>query len=68
MKDKIALFKESLKDDVVVNKKEYLLTLAVLILGSILLGIILSPKKEMVFGSFNGNGNYPCDQEDEDEE
>lgn len=68
MRNKIACFKESLKSDVVINKKEFLLTLAVCILGGILLGIIMTPKKEVTIGSFNGNGCGMQDDEEDEEE
>lgn len=64
---KLELFKESLKEDVIVNKKEYILTIAVCILGGILAGIIFSPKKNMIMGSYNGNG-CPVSDIDEDED
>lgn len=55
-------FIESLKEDIVINKKEYVLTLSVCILGGILAGIIFSPKKQTTIGSFNGCGfDNPCD-------
>lgn len=54
MIEKINEFKNSLKEDYAINKKEYILTLAVCILGGILLGMIASPKKHSVIGSYNG--------------
>lgn len=67
--NKLAQFKESLKDDYVINKKEYLLTLAVCILGGIVFGILFSPKGDSAIGSYNGNGCFNApDDEDEDEE
>lgn len=57
-------FRESLKEDIVINKKEYILTLAVCVLGSMLLGLLLSPKGARIYGSYNGNG---CNEIDEDE-
>jgi len=65
-------FKESLKTDVVINKKEYLLTLSVCILGGILFGMIITPKKALTIGSYNGNGwdngyALPDDEDDDDE-
>ena len=65
---KYELFKESLKEDIVVNKKEYLLIIAVCILGGILAGIIFSPKKSMTIGSFNGNGCQIPDMDETAEE
>ena len=57
-------FRESLKEDIVINKKEYILTLAVCVLGSMLLGLLLSPKGARIYGSYNGNG---CNENDDDE-
>ena len=53
---KYNVFKESLKENVVFNKKEYLLTLTVCILSGILFGMILSPIKNLTIGCYNGNG------------
>ena len=61
---KLAAFKESLNDDVIFNKKEYILTIMVCILGGILFGMIITPKKALTIGSFNGNGWEPKDLED----
>lgn len=68
-------FKESLNENVIHNKREYLLILAVCILGGILFGMIITPKKAMTIGSYNGNGydfkglgcENPDDSEDEDD-
>ena len=57
-------FKESLKDDIIINKKEYVLTLAVCALGSLLIGILLSPKGARIYGSYNGNGCAEIDDEE----
>lgn len=66
---KFAAFKESLKDDVIFNKKEYILTLLVCILGGILFGMLITPKKALTIGSFNGsyNGYNTGDDNDENE-
>lgn len=66
--NKLAQFKESLKDDYVINKKEYLLTLAVCILGGIVFGILFSPKGDSAIGSYNGNGCFAGSDDEEDEE
>lgn len=67
MFNKIKAFKESLSDDVVFVKREYLLTLAVCILGGILFGMIVTPKKALTIGSFNGCGWNALDDDDEDD-
>lgn len=69
MKEKWSIFKESLSDVTMMTKREFLLTLAVCILGGIVFGVFFSPKKSMVIGSNNGNnsGNYGRKDEEEDE-
>ena len=68
MKEKIKEFKESLTDIIFINKKEYLLTLAVCTLAGLLLGIIFSPKGDTTLGSFNGNNNNGSIDGDQDED
>ena len=60
MKEKWEIMKETMEDTVSMSKKEFWLISAVCILGGILLGILISPKKSLVIGSNNGNnsGNY----------
>lgn len=69
MKEKWSIFKESLSDVTMMTKREFLLTLAVCILGGIVFGVFFSPKKSMMIGSNNGNnsGNYGRKDEEEDE-
>ena len=57
MKEKFLLWKESLKDEVKMSKKEYLLVIAVCILGGIVFGLLTSPRKTTTIGSHNGNNN-----------
>ena len=57
MKEKFMLWKESLKDEVKMSKKEYLLVIAVCILGGIVFGLLTSPRKTTTIGSHNGNNN-----------
>ena len=57
MKEKYMLWKESLKDEVKMSKKEYLLVIAVCILGGIVFGLLTSPRKTTTIGSHNGNNN-----------
>lgn len=38
------------------SRREFLLTLAVCILGGMVFGMFFSPRKNMVIGSNNGNG------------
>lgn len=57
MKEKWEEFKATLTDIVMMSKKEFLLTMAVCILGGIVFGIFFSPKKSTVIGSNNGNNS-----------
>ncbi|MDD6490613.1 MAG: hypothetical protein PUG54_00070 [Firmicutes bacterium] len=57
MKEKWETFKASLADVTSMSKREFLLTIAVCILGGIVFGMLFSPKKTMVIGSNNGNNN-----------
>ena len=50
-------FKASLSEVVTMSKKEFLLTTAVCILGGIVFGLLFSPRKSTVLGSYNGNNN-----------
>ena len=68
MKEKWELFKVSLTENKTMSKKEWLLTLAVCVLGGIVFGMLVSPRKNVTIGSNNGNnsGNY-TGEEDRDE-
>lgn len=71
MKEKWEEFKVSLSDTTSMSKREFLLTLAVCILGGIVFGIFCSPRKSTVIGSNNGNncGNgCGCVEDEENEE
>ena len=57
MKEKWEAWKETLEDSVVMSKREFLLTIAVCILGGIVYGMLTSPRKNMTVGSHNGNGS-----------
>ena len=39
------------------KKREYFLTLAVFILFGLVIGMLISPKKRVMLGSYNGNYN-----------
>lgn len=63
---KLIAFKESLNEDIVKNKREYILTLLVCVLSGILFGMLFSPKRESTIGSFNGNGCFVKNPDDND--
>lgn len=68
MKEKWSIFKESLSDVTAMTKREFLLSLAVCVLGGIVFGVFLSPKKTMVIGSHNGNNSGNCGQKSSEDE
>ena len=71
MKEKWEEFKVSLSDTTSMSKREFLLTVAVCILGGIVFGMFCSPRKSTVIGSNNGNncGNgCGCVEDEKNEE
>lgn len=72
MKEKWELFKESLTETTSMSKREFLLTIAVCILGGIVFGLLFSPRKHTVIasnnGSNNGNGNTNAGTQEEEEQ
>ena len=73
MKEKWENFKVSLSDITAMSRREFLLTVAVCILGGMVFGMLFSPRKSMVIGSNNGNNsgngkNSGCGQEMEEGE
>lgn len=57
MKEKWELFKESLTETTSMSKREFLLTVAVCILGGIVFGLMFSPRRQTMIASNNGNNN-----------
>ncbi|MCM1135255.1 MAG: hypothetical protein NC400_06720 [Clostridium sp.] len=55
MEEKWEVFRASLSDETSMSKKEFLLTLAVCVLGGIVFGMLFSPKKFTMIGSQNGH-------------
>jgi len=49
------LFKDSLSEEKIMTKKEWLLTLAVCVLAGMVFGMFASPRKCTTIGSHNGN-------------
>ena len=66
MKEKWGLFKMSLAETKTMTKKEWLLTIAVFALSGIVLGMLISPRKNTTIGSNNGNNNNvnPADDDE----
>ena len=57
MEERWEEFKATLTDVTSMSKKEFLLTMAVCVLGGIVFGMLFSPRKSMIIGSHNGNGH-----------
>ncbi|MDE7333818.1 MAG: hypothetical protein K2O16_16645 [Lachnospiraceae bacterium] len=57
MKEKWENFKASLSDITAMSRREFLLTVAVCILGGMVFGMLFSPRKSTVIGSNNGNNS-----------
>ena len=55
MREKWELFKESLLEEKTMTKKEWLLTIAVAVLAGIVVGMLTSPRKNVMIASHNGN-------------
>ena len=71
MKEKWEEFRVSSSDTTSMSKREFLLTVAVCILGGIVFGMFCSPRKSTVIGSNNGNncGNgCGCVEDEKNEE
>ncbi len=63
MKEKWELFKVTLQETKSMTKKEFLLITSVCILGGMVVGMLISPRKSMVIGSHNGNNNGSNNQD-----
>lgn len=64
---KLQKYWKSLDRNLIVNQRELLLGLTVCALAGVLTGILVSPRKHMTIGSYNGNGTFPP-MEDEPED
>jgi hypothetical protein len=62
MKRIIAFFK-NIPDEMFISKREFLLTIAVSVLGGIVIGMIGSPRKTQIFGSYNVSGGGNAEEE-----
>ena len=64
---KLQKYWKSLDRNLIVNQRELLLGLTVCALAVVLTGILVSPRKHMTIGSYNGNGTFlPMEEEPED--
>ena len=61
MSEKWESFKETLDDVKSMSKREFLLIIAVCILGGIVFGMLFSPRKSVMLGSYNGSNNKGTD-------
>lgn len=68
MKEKWELFQESLTETTSMSKREFLLTLAVCVLGGIVFGLLFSPRKHTMIASNNGNNNGNGNAANQEEE
>jgi len=56
-------FMESLCEEKVMSKKEFVLIVSVGVLAGIVFGFLFSPRKTTIFGSYNTEGIGCCDDE-----
>lgn len=63
MREKWELYKDSLTEVKTMSKKEWLLIIAVCLLLGIVIGMFLSPRKNVTIGSNNGNNNGSNNQD-----
>ena len=66
MKRVMNFFKD-ISEEIRISKREFLLTIAVCVLGGIVVGMIGSPRKKQVIGSHNGNGWWPVEEDENDD-
>lgn len=57
MRDKWEIFKATLTETKTMTKKEFLLITAVCVLGGLVVGMLVSPRKQVAIGSHNGSNN-----------
>lgn len=60
MKERWKEWTASLTDPQIMSKREFLLTVAVCVLGGIVFGMLCSPRKSTMIGSNNGNNSGNC--------
>lgn len=57
MREKWEIFKATLTEQKTMTKKEFLLIVAVCVLGGLVVGMLTSPRKQVTIGSHNGSNN-----------
>ena len=57
MREKWEIFKTTLTEQKTMTKKEFLLIVAVCVLGGLVVGMLASPRKQVTIGSHNGSNN-----------
>ena len=57
MKEKWEIFKATLTEQKTMTKKEFLLIVAVCVLGGLVKGMLSSTRKQVTIGSHNGSNN-----------
>ncbi len=57
MREKWEIFKATLTEQKTMTKKEFLLIVAVCVLGGLVVGMLASPRKQITIGSHNGSNN-----------
>ncbi len=62
---RIVDFFKSIPEEIHISRRDFLLTIAVSVLGGIVFGMIGSPRKTQIFGSNNGNGYMLSDDEED---
>jgi hypothetical protein len=61
---RIVTFFKNIPDEMFLSKREFLLTIAVSVLGGIVIGMIGSPRKTQTFGSYNVSGGGNAEEEE----
>lgn len=64
MGTKLQRYWASLDRKILVSQRELVLGITACTLAGILVGILVSPRKAMTIGSYNGNNNLPPEEAD----
>jgi hypothetical protein len=60
---RIVDFFKNIPDEIIISKREFLLTVAVSVLGGMVIGMIATPRKTQIFGSYNVSGGEDAEEE-----